>query len=248
MTLGNLLFDAIAWLGDPGSAFAGGDISQRVWEHAQMSGISVAIALLPALAAGIVIGHTRRGEFVTVTVANLGRAIPSFAIVAFVFPITLRLGFGLGSAPVIPALVLLAIPPILVNTYVGVRGVDPDLVEAARGMGMSGPQLLRQVEVPIATPLIVAGIRTAAVQVVATATLAALVAGGGLGRFIVDGVALVEYHVVLGGAMLVAALAIVTELFFTAIEKLITPRAIRHPTPFAPAYQEAAQAARPGTL
>ncbi len=248
MTYANLLSDAIAWLGNPGSAFAGGDISQRIWEHVQMSGLSVAIALLPALAAGMAIGHTRRAEFITVTIANLGRAIPSFAILAFFFPITLRLGFGLGSAPVIPALVFLAIPPILVNTYVGIRDVDRDLVEAARGMGMSGRELLREVEVPIATPLIVAGIRTAAVQVVATATLAALVAGGGLGRFIVDGFALREYHVVLGGAMLVAGLAIATELCFTAIEKLVTPGAIRRPTPFAPAYQEAAQVGRPGTL
>lgn len=246
MMTGNLVFDAIGWLRDPGSAFAGGDISQRVFEHIQMSALGVGIALLPALAAGMLIGHTRRGEFLTVTIANLGRAIPSFAILAFFFPITLKLGFGLGMAPVIPALVLLAIPPILVNTYVGIRDVDSDLVEAARGMGMSGHQLLRQVELPIAAPLIVAGIRTSAVQVVATATLAAVVAGGGLGRFIVDGFALIEYQVVLGGAMLVAALAIATELVFTVIEKLVTPIPVRRPTPFAPAYQEAAQVGRPG--
>jgi len=246
MIIASLIGDAFTWLQDPGDAFAGGDISQRIVEHLGMVGISVGAALIPALAAGLAIGHTRRAEFVTVTVANLGRAIPSFAILAFFFPITLKLGLGLSNWPAIIALFFLAIPPILTNAYVGVREVDPDVTEAARGMGMSGWQILRRVELPIAGPLIVAGIRTSAVQVVATATLAALVAGGGLGRFIVDGFALNEYEVVLGGAILVALLAIATEVVFSVIEKVVSPGGLRRKTGFAPVYTDMAQTSEVG--
>jgi osmoprotectant transport system permease protein len=122
------------------------------------------------------------------------------------------------------ALTLLGIPAILTNTYVGVQGVDPDIVEAARGMGMSGRQVLSRLELPLAAPLMVAGIRTAAVQIVATATLSALIAGGGLGRFIVDGFARGDRPMAVAGAALVALLAIATELVFGAIERLITPK------------------------
>lgn len=245
MSYANLFGDAIYWIRNPESSIIGSDIGLRILEHIQMSAASVAIALLPALAVGLAIGHTRRGAFITISVANFGRAIPSLAILAFVFPIALRLDLGFSTWPGIITLVILAIPPILTNAYVGIKEVDPDTVEAARGMGMSGWQILRRVEVPLAAPLIIAGIRTASVQVVATATLVALIGVGGLGRFIVDGFATQEYQVVLGGAILVALLAVATELTFTLIEKLATPRGAGRKTGFAPAYQDVSQVQRP---
>jgi osmoprotectant transport system permease protein len=133
-------------------------------------------------------------------------------------------GAAFGFWPTVIALVLLAVPPILTNSYVGVQGVDRDTVEAARGMGMTGGQVLTRLEVPLAMPLMIAGVRTAAVQVVATATLAALIAGGGLGRYIIDGFAQGDEPKVLAGAVLVAALAIVTEVIFALLERALSPR------------------------
>jgi osmoprotectant transport system permease protein len=177
---------------------------------------------------GLYIGHAKRGQFLAVSVGNIGRALPSFGVLALVFPFTLRYSVlqfgGLGFSATLFALILLAIPPILTNTYIGVDGVDPDILEAARGMGMSGAGILRSVELPLAVPLIIVGIRTAAVAVVATATLAALVAWGGLGRFIVDGFATRDEAQIVAGAILVALMAIVTELLFTGIERLAAPK------------------------
>jgi len=240
----NLLTDAIGWLFDPANQVGEGGIPIRVFEHVRISALSVGFALVPALGAGLAIGHLRRGEFLTVTAANVGRAIPSLAILGFAFYFVLDLTGRLGDWPTVITCAVLAVPPILTNAHVGIREVDPDLVEASRGMGMSGLQVLRIVEIPLAAPLILAGIRTSAVQVVATATLGAIVAGGGLGRYIVDGFAQNDYEMVLGGAILVALLAIVTELFFSAVEKLASPARARRPTSFAPAYQEVAQVGR----
>lgn len=203
-------------------------IPARVVQHIGLSATSLGIALLVAIPIGLYIGHFRRAEFLTVTVANLGRSIPSFAILSLVY--SLMLGFtatqklAFGFTPTVVALTLLGIPPILTNTYVGVQTLDPDTLEAARGMGMSGRQILSRIEVPLAAPLIVAGTRTAAVQIVATATLSALIGGGGLGRFIIDGFARSDTPMAIAGAALVAVLAIFTEILFGAIERLITPR------------------------
>lgn len=212
------------------SGYAG--IPVRLKEHLALSVTSLLLATPPAVAVGLFIGHARRAEFAAVTVANLGRAVPSFAILALAFPIGLSLGLGLGFWPTVVALFFLAIPPILTNTYVGVKDVDPDAVEAARGMGLSEMQILRSIEIPLAAPLIVAGLRTSAVQVVATATLAAVIAGGGLGRYIVDGFAfgvrgLEGRQMVLGGAVLVALLALLTELAFGFLERRVGPRHLR---------------------
>jgi osmoprotectant transport system permease protein len=191
----------------------------RILEHIELSGLAVAIALLIAAPIALYLGHTGRGGFVAINVANIGRALPSLALLAFGLVIAIALGLGLGFWPTIFALVPLAIPPIMTNTYVAVREVDRDIVDAARGMGLSEGQILRTIEVPLGLPLILAGVRTAAVNVVATATLGALVAGGALGRFIVDGLALREFDQLFAGAVLVALLAIVTELTFTALER-----------------------------
>jgi osmoprotectant transport system permease protein len=224
------LASVAAWFGDP-SHWQGPDgIPQRLLEHVAMSGISVLVATLVALPAGLLIGHTGRGATLVVNLANIGRAVPSYAILVIVFPIALQaqvndfLGFGFGSFPTFVAMTLLAIPPIVTNTYIGLRGVDAELLEAARGMGMRGDQILRRVEIPLGLPVILAGLRTAAVQVVATATLGAVIAWGGLGRYIVDGIARHEDVRLFAGALLVALLAITTELAFGVVQRwMISP-------------------------
>lgn len=201
------------------------DIAEQILRHLQLAYIPVVAAAAVGLPLGLYIGHARRFEFVTVTIANLGRAIPSFAILSLslIFYIELLGPAGLGFWPTFTALFFLSLPPIVVNTYAGVKNVDPDLVEASTGQGLSGLQVLRRVEVPLAAPLIVAGVRTAAVQSVATATLAALVAGGGLGDYIVLGFRAGDDGSLLGGAILVALLAIGTELLGAVAERLLRP-------------------------
>lgn len=217
---------AIEWFGDPANWSGSQGIPVRLFEHLQLSFFPVLLALIPALIVGLYIGHNRRFEFISINIANLGRAIPSFAWLALLFPVQLRLGLGFSSWATVVALFFLAIPPILTNTHVGVREVDKDLIEAARGMGMSGGQILTRIELPLATPFIIAGIRTSVVQVIATATLAALIAGGGLGVFIVSGFALGETgrDQLLGGAILIALLAIAAEIAFGLLERLISPK------------------------
>jgi osmoprotectant transport system permease protein len=156
---------------------------------------------------------------VAATVANVGRAVPSFALLVLAFKL-----LGLGVTPTYVALVALALPPMLVNSYVGVAEVDAELRESARGMGMTGRQALWRVELPLALPLVMAGIRTGAVQVVATATLAAFIGEGGLGRYIVDGQSVQDNVTVFAGALTVALLSVGTELGLGAVQKAVTPR------------------------
>jgi osmoprotectant transport system permease protein len=238
------LSELVAWLSDGGNWSGSDGIPVRIIEHLEISTLAVALAALVALPLGVFIGHARKGEFVTIAVANLGRAIPSFAVLALAFPIALRFGLGFSNVPIVAAMFLLAIPPILTNAYVGVKGVDADTVEAARGMGMGGGEVLRSIELPLAAPLIVAGIRTSAVQVVATATLGALIAGGGLGRFIVDGFAQQDDGMLLGGALLVALLAVVTEVAFGALARALRPRTAS--VFVEPGFVELGQVGRPG--
>lgn len=203
-------------------------IPGRIWEHVLLSGLAVAAAAILALPVGLLIGHTRRGEFIAVSIGNIGRALPSFGILAIVFVPSLRYDFpgDIGFSATLIAMILLAIPPILINTYVGIQGVDPDTLEAARAMGMNWRQILFILEVPLAVPLIIAGIRTAAVAVVATATLGALAGWGGLGRFIIDGFATGDDGQILAGAFLVALLAVLTELGFGLAEKALSPKGL----------------------
>ena len=219
-------FEALRWLSD-GAHWSGVDgIPIRVFQHVEISLVAVAIASAIAIPLGMYVGHTRRFEFVSVSVANVGRAVPSFGILVIAYVVVLnvapRLAFGF--TPTVVALVLLAVPPVLTNTYVGIQAVDPDMVEAARGMGMTERDVLLRLEMPLAAPLIMAGLRTAAVTVVATATLAALIGGGGLGRYIIDGFAQGDDPMLVAGAMLVAVLAIVTEVSFALLERAISPR------------------------
>ena len=221
------LSDLARWLTNPANWEGPHGIPVRILEHIELSGLSVLVAVLVAMPVALYLGHTGRAGFIAINVANIGRALPSLALLAFGLVIAISLGLGLGFWPTVFALVPLAIPPIITNSYVAVREVDPDVVEAARGMGLSEGQILRSIEIPLGLRLILAGIRTAAVNVVATATLGALVAGGALGRFIVDGLALREYDQLMAGALLVALLAVATEVSFGALERATVPRGIR---------------------
>lgn len=211
--------EAAAFFAD-GAHWEGTDgIPARVAQHVQMAGLALIVGLGIALPIGIWIGHTGRGGVLAIGIANIGRAVPSFAILVMLLPLVLGLGLGLGFWPTVVALVVLTIPPILVNTYTGMRSVDPDMVEAARGMGMREREIALRVEMPTALAIVIAGTRVAAVQVVATATLGAVVASGGLGRYIVDGFARQEDGRMLAGAILVALLAIGTDQLFGLIER-----------------------------
>jgi osmoprotectant transport system permease protein len=211
--------DVLEWFTTSEHFTGANGVPRRLWEHFELSASAVLIAILLTVPLALVLGHVGRGGFLAINVANVGRAIPSFAILVFANQITHEIGFK----PALIALVALAVPPIFTNTYVGVRGVEPDVTESARGMGMTGRQVLLRVETPLAMPVVMAGIRTAAVQVVATATLAALIAGGGLGRYIVDGIAQIDYVQVFAGALLVAIFAVVTELVLERVERRLTP-------------------------
>jgi osmoprotectant transport system permease protein len=221
-TLMGIIESVVAWFTDPANWTGTTGIPYRVFEHVWLSGLVVVIGVAIAVPLGLAIGHTRRGVVLTVSIANVGRAIPSYALLLIFFTV-----FGIGFATAFPALLALSIPPILTSTYVGITEVDPDTVEAGRGTGMTEWQLLRRVELPIALPVIIAGVRTAAVQVVATATLAALVGGGGLGRYIVDGFALQQDDQLVGGAILVAILALLTERGFTYLERAVVSPGLR---------------------
>jgi osmoprotectant transport system permease protein len=211
--------DTITWLTDAAHWHGVDGVPHRLVEHLAISGIAVGLACLIALPIAVALGHIGRGGSLAVNVSNASRAVPTFGLL-ILFAVT-PIGFGNRAAVV--ALTLFAIPPLLTNTYVGVRDVDREVREAATGMGMTGLQLLRRVELPLALPLIAAGLRTAAVQVVATATLAAYVGGGGLGRFIADGFGQADPAMTMAGGVLVAGLALVVELALGALQRRLTP-------------------------
>lgn len=218
----SLLVDTWQWLADPAHWQGIDGIPTRLTEHLHLSIVSVAIGVLIALPVGIVLGHYRRFGTLAINISNVGRALPSFGILVIAFQI-----FGLGDLPIVIALTALAVPPMVTNSYVAMSEVDADIKEAARGMGYRELAQVMRVELPLAVPLIMAGIRTSAVQVVATATLAALIAGGGLGRYIVDGLARNDNPRTLAGALLVAALALATEVSLAGLQRLLVPRGIR---------------------
>lgn len=223
----SLFVDTLTWFTDP-AHYQGSDAVQiRILEHVELSALAMLIAAAIALPIGLYLGHTGRFAFVALNIANLGRALPSLALLAFALPVAFSLGLGLGFWPTLFSLIPLAIPPILANTYVGVRGVDREVIEAARGMGLAERAILFTIEIPLGLRLILAGARTSAVNVVATATLGALVAGGGLGRYIVDGLGLQEYDRLFAGALLVAALAILVEVTFGLFERLAVSPGLR---------------------
>lgn len=214
-----IVADTAGWLADPEHWTGVDGVPHRLLEHVQISGASVAIAAAVALPVAFWLGHVGRGGSVVLNLANASRAVPTFGLLILlaVTPV------GFGNRATVVALVLFAIPPLLTNGYVGVRDVDQQVREAARGMGMTGWQLLRRVELPLALPLIAAGFRTASVQVVATATLAAYVGGGGLGRLIADGFGRADQAMTAAGGVLVALLALAVEVSLALVQRRVTP-------------------------
>ncbi len=225
----NLVDETLTWLTDPTHWSGPNGIPARLFEHVSISAISLLIALAIALPVGLYIGHTRRGARLAVNSANLWRALPSLAVIAIVLPITSAIDpqAGFRLYPTVVAMVALGVPPILVNAYTGITEVDADTVEAARGQGVSGRQILTAVEIPLAVPVIIAGIRSAAVQIVATATLGAIFGFGALGRYLVDGIAQNDTGQIFGGVVLVAGLVIVAEIGFALVQRALTPRGLR---------------------
>lgn len=215
------------WFTDPANWSGSNGIPVRTAEQVVMSLAAMALALLVAMPIALALGHVRKGVFLATNVGNVGRAVPTLALLVIFASIP---QIGVGNSAAVLALAIFAIPPLLTNTFRGVAGVDDEVRDAARGMGMGGGQLLWRVEVPLAIPLIAAGIRTATVQVVATASLAALVGGGGLGRYVVDGFAVQDTTVILAGAILTAALAVAAEGLLALLQRAVTPKGLRGAT------------------
>ena len=222
--------DPAHWTGTTG-------IPNRLLEHLTISALSILFATAIALPIGLYIGHTNRGSSLAINLANIGRAIPSFAMMVIPVPLTLTLAetglyspqLGLVFLPPFIAMTFLAIPPLLVATYAGLRSVDRELIEAGRGMGLRERQILGRIEVPIASSIIIGGLRTATLQVIATATIAAILGGGGLGRLIFDGInqGVAGEPSIYAGAILVTALAIGVDMLLSAVQTRLTPRALR---------------------
>jgi osmoprotectant transport system permease protein len=200
-------------------------ILEKTWEHVQLSAAALAVSVAIAVPIGVVLGHMHRGSFVAVNLANVGRALPTLVVIAFGFTF-----LGIGFTNVMVALVVLGVPPILTNAWVAVDEVEPEAVEAARGMGMTPWQVLRRVELPLALPLLFAGIRTAAVFIVATATIAAIAGGGGLGEILVNQA---SYRVegLVGAAICVSLLALAADAGLGVAQRLLTPRGLKDEIP-----------------
>lgn len=210
----------LAWFADPAQWSGRGGIPVRTAEHAWYALVATAAAAAVALPLGIGLGHLGRGGLLAINVSNAGRAVPAFGLIVLVFILT-----GYGFLPVFVTLTALAIPPMVTNSYTAMRTVEPAVTDAAVGMGMTRRQRIWQAELPVALPLILAGVRTSALQVIATATLAAFVGLGGLGRYIIDGIGL-DYPQVVGGAVLVALLALLVEFLLSKLQALLVSRGL----------------------
>lgn len=191
------------------------DIVAAIQAHAGLSGAALAIAVLVGVPLGLWCAHDKRAASAVVTFAGAARVVPSLAVLTLMLPI-----LGLGFRPALVALTLLALPPILINTYVGFRDVDPSIIEAARAMGMSGGAIVRRVETPLAFLVVMTGVRTAAVEVIASATLATFIGGGGLGDLINNGLQLDDSTMLLTGAVLVALMALLAEIVLGSVARL----------------------------
>jgi osmoprotectant transport system permease protein len=248
--------DIIGFFTDPAHWTGTTGIPNRLFEHLVISGLAIFIATIIGLPLGLYIGHTGRFANVAINLANIGRAVPSYAILVMVLPVTLALApvlgyspsLGLNLLPILVSMTLLAIPPILVNAYAGLRSVDRELIEAARGMGMRERQILRGIELPVASSVIIGGFRTATLSVIATATIGAILSGGGLGRFIFDGLnqGLAGRSSIYAGAILVTILAVVVDLALALLQRRLTPAGLRKPRVTRPALTELADVPQGG--
>ncbi len=218
----NLIDQALEFLTDPMNWTGTSGIPQRMLEHLGYTGLTMAIALIIAVPLGLWVGHTGRGSGLVVGITGALRSLPTLGLLTL-----FTLLMGLGLMPPILALVLLAIPPILSGTYSGVASVSPALVDGARAMGMTERQTLTRVEIPVALPVILGGIRNAALQVLATVTIVAYINLGGLGRYLIDGLAVRDYSRMLASVVLVAVLALAADAILALIQRLVTSPGLR---------------------
>ncbi|GAA2736045.1 ABC transporter permease subunit [Pedococcus aerophilus] len=218
-----MINDILSWFADPANWSGESGVPHRLLQHLGYTAVSLLVAALIAIPVGLAIGHTGRGRFLAINIAGAARAIPSlgllYLMVLWLFP-----KLAGDSALVVPSiivLIVLAIPPIMAGAYAGVEGVEPAARDAAKGMGMTGMQVLRQVEVPCAAPLIFSGLRSATLQVVSTATIAAVAGTGGLGRYLIDGQKLSDYEQMAAGALLVGGLALLLDLILSIVQRTV---------------------------
>ena len=212
-----MLNDVLQFIADPRNDFTGHTI-----EYLQICGLSIVVAMVIGVVLGIAVSRNALLAFIAVNLSGLMRAIPVIAFLIAALPY-----LGIGFVPTIVALIVLGIPPILLNTYTGIRGIDAATIDAARGMGMTTWQIIMRIQAPLVLPIVAAGVRTAAVQIVATATLAAIIGAGGYGAYIIDGLFKLNNTEILAGAIPVAVLALVVEVFMSWLQRAITPAGLR---------------------
>ena len=205
------------FIADPRNDYLGHTIT-----YLKICGVTIALAIVIGVVLGAAVSRNAILAFVAVNLSGLMRAIPIIAVLIAFVPF-----FGIGFIPTVIALTVLGIPPILLNTYTGIRGVDPAMIEAAKGMGMTTWQIATRIQAPIVTPLIAAGIRTSAVQIIATATLATFIGAGGFGDYIVDGLTVFNYTELIVGAISVAVLAMLVEVFMGWLQRALTPEGLK---------------------
>jgi osmoprotectant transport system permease protein len=222
----NFIIDAFAFILDPANWAGTTGIGARLNQHLYITGLSVLFAAVIAVPLGLLIGHTGRARGAVIGITGAARALPTFGVMTLFVLIGIGFGAGLSLTPVIVVLVVLAIPPLLAGAYAGVEAVDRLTVDAARAQGMTEWQILTRVELPLALPLLVGGLRSATLQVVATATIAAYVAQGGLGRYLIEGIQSRDYLRAVIGAVLVAALALLLDGLLAALQRLVSPRGV----------------------
>ena len=215
------------WFRTPGEREVSGSIPENLWITLQHAGWAVALSVVIAVPLAAWLAHRGTGELVAATIVNVGRVIPTLTILAVAVIFSLRWGFGFAPWPIVLALTAMCLPPIFANTYTAIRGVPPDTVAAAQAMGLSGVQVLRRVELPLAAPLILAGIRIALTQAIATEALGALFGGGGLGVYVSLGLAANDDAEIQAGALLVAGTAMAADLVLAGIQRIATPRGLR---------------------
>jgi len=217
----NYVLEALAFIVDPANFGGPNGIAERFGEHLVYTVVSMLIALAIALPLGLYIGHTGRGRNAVIAITSAARAVPTFGLVLFVILFT-----GLGLWPLVFVLVVLAIPPVLAGVYSGLESVDRVTIDAARATGMSEWQILTRVEIPLGLPLIIGGIRSGTLQVIATATIAGYIALGALGRYLIEGLALHKYELTIVGAILVIAFALVVDGLLALVQRLVVPRGV----------------------
>lgn len=217
----NAWYSAFTWLFDPVNWAGPGGILVRVGEHLLYTVLSLLIAVIVAVPIGVVIGHTGKGRGLAVQLSGVLRALPTLGVL-----LLLALWLGLGFGPPLIVMVVLALPPLLAGAYAGVDAVDRETIDAARAIGMTGWQVLVKVELPLAMPIIIGGVRSACLQVIATWTVAAYLPLGGLGRFIYDGLAVQNYAEMLGASVLVIVLALIADGLFVVVQRLVVPRGV----------------------